>query len=312
VTVEEANYRFRSNDGAEIYVYKWRPEKPHRGIVHIVHGLAEHGARYQWTACTLASSGYIVYAHDHRGHGRTAGSPERCGNLAEHDGWNRAVADIALLLQAEKKENPGLPVTLLGHSMGSFMVQQMMYQHPELLDACALSGSRGKPDLHVYLARILGFCERKRLGPDAPSVFLHRFSLKEANKAFRPIRTDFDWLSRDTVRVDEFVRDPFCGWAGPSQLWIDLTYGLIQIARPENQRRIPANLPVYIFGGTRDPINAGCKGLKQLIEAYRRAGLTNIRYKFYREARHETLNEINRDEVAADLLAWLGTCGRLA
>ncbi len=307
-TLQAANFWFKSDDGVEIYVYKWVPEVPARGIVHIVHGLAEHAARYGRTAGRLTASGYVVYAHDLRGHGRTAGSPEKCGNL---DGWNRAVADIALLLQSERKAHPTLPMILLGHSMGSFMVQQMMYQNPELLDACALSGSRGKPDLHVYLARFLAFLEKVRIGADGRSTFMHDFSLKEANKGFRPVRTKFDWLSRDSARVDEYVGDPFCGWIGPVQLWIYLTQGLLQIARPENKKRIPADLPVYIFAGTRDPVSDGCKGLKGLIEAYRRAGLTNIRFKFYPEGRHEMLNEINRDEVHADLLEWLDTCLRL-
>ncbi len=304
MTADETSYRFKSDDGVEIHVCKWSPQIRARGVVHIVHGLAEHGARYGWTARRLTSSGFVVYAHDHRGHGRTAGSPEVCGNLAVRDGWNRAVNDIALLVDAEKKENPGLPIVLLGHSMGSFMVQQMMYQHPELLNACALSGSRGKADLRVYFIRYLAFLIKMVMG-DRRSLLLFNFSLREANRAFRPIRTNFDWLSRDTACVDEYVRDPFCGWVGPLQLWIDLTYGVIEIGQPENQKRIPAGLPVYIFAGSSDPISDGCKGLRRLIEAYRRAGLTNVRFRFYPEGRHETLNEINREEVVADLLAWL-------
>ncbi len=308
----QANDWFKSDDGARLYVYRWAADGPARGAIHIVHGLAEHGGRYAWTARKLASDGYLVFAHDHRGHGRTAGSPENCGNLAERDGWNRAVKDIALLLEAERRENPGIPMFLLGHSMGSFMVQQMMYEHPELLDGCALSGSRGKPDLLVYLLRFLASLERMRIGASGRSRFLHSLSLKAANRHFQPVRTRFDWLSRDPATVDAFIADPLCGWIGPSQLWLDLSYGIIRIARPENQRRIPPDLPVYIFAGTADPISDGCKGLRQLIEAYRRAGLTKVRFKFYPESRHETLNEINRDEVVAELLEWLHSCRDLA
>ncbi len=307
----ESGFRFKSDDGTELHVYRWMADAPARGIVHIVHGLSEHGARYARTGCNLASHGFHVYAHDHRGHGRTAGSRDKCGSFAERNGWNRAVADIALLLQAERNENPGLPTLLLGHSMGSFMAQQMMFEHPELLDACALSGSRGKPDGRVYLARLLAFLEKMRIGRRR-SKLLHKFSLKEANRSFQPVRTDFDWLSRDTAAVDEFVNDPLCGWPGEPQLWIDLTYGLIQIGRPENQRKVPSSLPVYIFAGTMDPVSDGCSGLRQLIEAYRRAGLTNVRFKFYPDGRHEMLNEINRDEVIDDLLAWLDSCGKRA
>ncbi len=307
MAASEASYRFESDDGTELQVYRWAFERAARGVVHIVHGLAEHSARYAWTAHKLVSSGYKVYAHDQRGHGRTAGTPQRCGNLAKRDGWNRAVKDIARLLEAEKRENPGVPVILLGHSMGSFMVQQAMYEFPDLLDGCALSGSRGKPDFLVYFLRLMSFLERVRIGTNGRSRLLHYLSLKAANREFQPIRTNFDWLSRDPARVDEFVNDPFCGWVGPSQLWLDLSYGIIRIARPGNQKRIPAELPVYIFAGTSDPVSDGCRGLEQLIEAYGRAGMTNVLHKFYPKARHETLNEINREEVVADLLRWLGT-----
>jgi alpha-beta hydrolase superfamily lysophospholipase len=270
-----------------------------------VHGLAEYGARYDGTARKLSGRGYLVFAHDQRGHGRTAGSPEKCGNLAERDGWNRAVKDISLLLETERMENPGLPVILLGHSMGSFMAQQMMYQHPRLLDGCVLSGSSGKPDLRVHMLRTLALLERLRIGTNGRSTLLRRLSLKTANKAFQPVRTRFDWLTRDPAEVDKFANDPFCGWPGPPQLWIDLTYGILEIARPSNQQRIPPDLPLYIFAGAKDPVSDECKGLEVLMQAYRRAGLTDIQYKIYPGGRHEMLNEINREEVVSDLIAWL-------
>jgi len=299
------NYFVESDDGKKIYVYKWIPEVPARAAIHIAHGLAEYGVRYDLTARALNARGYLVYAHDHRGHGRTAGSPEMCGSLARRDGWNRAVRDISVLLRAERVENPGLPMILLGHSMGSFMAQQMMYQHPDLMDACALSGPSGKPDMRAYFFRAMAFLERIRIGTNGNSTLLHRLSLKSANKAFEPVRTSFDWLSRDTAVVESYVADPYCGWIGPSQLWIDLTCGLLEPARPSNLKRIPRNLPVYIFAGTKDPVSHGGKRLEQLIGAYRRAGLTNVRLRLYRDGRHEMLNEVNRDEVIADLLAWL-------
>jgi alpha-beta hydrolase superfamily lysophospholipase len=99
--VRASNYYFTSDDGRPLYLYKWAPDGSPRAIVHVVHGLAEHGARYDWTARRLCARGYLVMAHDQRGHGRTAGSPESCGNLAERGGWNRAVQDIRLLLEAD-------------------------------------------------------------------------------------------------------------------------------------------------------------------------------------------------------------------
>jgi alpha-beta hydrolase superfamily lysophospholipase len=207
-------------------------------------------------------------------------------------------------------EYSGLPVILLGHSMGSFMAQQMMYEHPGLLHACALSGSTGRADLRVHMFRTLAYLERARIGTNGRSTLLRRLSLTTANRAFQPVRRPFDWLTRDTAEVDRFIDDPFCGWVGPPQLWIDLTYGILQISRPSNRQRIPATLPVYIFAGTSDPISDGCKGLQALIRAYRRTGLTDVRSRFYPGGRHEMLNEINREEVVSDLIEWLENVSR--
>ena len=308
--MEATNFIYTSDDATPLYGYQWAPGIAPRAMIHIVHGLAEYGARYDRTARLLAERGYLVFAHDHRGHGLTAAAPERCGMFAERDGWNRAVKDICLLVDSERKENPALPMIVLGHSMGSFMAQQMMYERPELLDACVLSGCNGKPDFRVTLLRAAARFERVRIGGQGRSTFLHRLSLNFANKAFQPARTKFDWLTRDTAEVDNFEGDPFCGWVGSSQLWLDLIYGTLEVARPANQKRIPADLPVYIFGGLNDPVSDCCRGVRHLIDAYRRAGLTEISHKFYPGGRHEMLNEINRDEVIEDLLFWLDAVSR--
>jgi alpha-beta hydrolase superfamily lysophospholipase len=190
------------------------------------------------------------------------------------------------------------------------MAQQMMYERPELLDACVLSGCNGKPGFRVTILRAAARFERMRIGGRARSDLLQNLSLNFANKAFRPTRTRFDWLTRDKAEVDRFDQDPLCGWTGTSQLWIDLTEGALVASSPANLKRIPANLPVYIFAGTMDPVSHGGKSLRPLIDAYRRAGLTDVRFKFYPDGRHEMLNEINRDEVMEDLMLWLDDVSR--
>lgn len=294
------------DDGTMLYRYRWTPlGGPPRAIVHISHGLAEHGGRYDRLGRFLAPRGFAVYAHDHRGHGLTAGRPEALGFFAERGGWARAVEDLRQLIVEEAALHPKAPVILLGHSMGSFMAQQIIEESGSLLAGCALSGSTGRPQRRVMALRILAYLERRRLGPRGRSRLLHRFSLNTANRQFQPVRTDFDWLSRDAGEVEKFVADPFCGFTGTTQLWIDLVEGAYSICRPEHQARIPKELPVYVFAGARDPVSQNTRGLVQLLGAYRRAGLSRVQHRFYAEGRHEMLNELNRDEVMADLLEWL-------
>jgi alpha-beta hydrolase superfamily lysophospholipase len=294
-----------SDDGTRLYRYEWFPKGAVRSAIHLTHGLGDHAGRYESLARDLTSAGHAVYAHDHRGHGRTAGRPECLGWFAPAGGWDRAVQDLVHLLHLERSAHPGLPLILFGHSMGSFMAQQVLYAYADLISGCVLSGSSGKPRPRVNLLRWLAWFERCRLGARGRSRLLHYFSLSTANKEFEPRRTDFDWLSRDPDQVDRYCADPYCGFVGTVQLWLDLLHGVRETNRPVNQAKIPPELPVYILAGTADPVSDGCAGLLQLVESYRRAGMKNVRWKFYEGGRHEMLNEINRDEVIADLLGWL-------
>lgn len=307
--MKSSTFSFAAADGVDIHTFKWSPDdganRPVRGVVQIAHGLAEHAARYERLAQTLTDAGFVVYANDHRGHGRTAKSDDDVGFFAAQDGWSRVLGDIHQLNGIARKENPGVPVVVMGHSMGSFFLQHLLFAHPEDADAAVLSGTSGKPPaiakIGIYIARL----ERKRVGAKGKSGLLHEMGFGAFNKGFKPARTALDWLSRDNDEVDKYVNDKRCGFVSTTQLWIDLLGGLDIIAKRENQARVRKDVPLYIFSGTRDPVGDFTNGPRQLMAAYRAVGITNIEHKFYADARHETLNEINRDEVVKDLLAFL-------
>ena len=298
-------FTFKVEDTKEIFVYRWLPDEgaAKKGVVHIAHGMAEHAARYARLAEALVAAGYAVYANDHRGHGKTAG-PDELGFLGA-GGFRRAVQDLEQLIVLEKSESPGLPVFLFGHSMGSFLVQAFMIDAGTAIRGAVLSGSSGKPNLLASAGRLVARIERLRLGPRGKSRLLTSLSFDAFNKAFKPNRTGFDWLSRDEAEVDKYIADPLCGFPVSTQLWVDLLDATADLARPERQASVPRDLPVYIFAGSEDPVGEKTTSLDQLIGAYRQAGVKDVTHKFYPGARHEAVNETNRDEVTRDLVTWL-------
>ena len=191
--MDETTFTYRSADGTEIAAYRWRGDEPPRAIVQIAHGMGEHAARYRRLAEALTRAGYVVYANDHRGHGRTAGSPDRHGDLGDA-GWDGLVADVGTLGALARSENPGLPLVLLGHSMGSFAAQFHLLDHSDEVDAAVLSGTTA---IDVIAAGI---------DPDEP------VDLSVFNAPFEPARTEFEWLSRDPDEVDKYIDDPACGF----------------------------------------------------------------------------------------------------
>jgi alpha-beta hydrolase superfamily lysophospholipase len=289
-------------DSVSLFTYCWLPDGAPRAVIQIVHGLAEHAGRYARLAAALSNRGYAVYANDLRGHGRTAKTAADLGFFAEHDGWIKCVGDLWQLNRQIAARHPGLPIVLLGHSMGSFLTQQLIIERGEGLAGAVLSGSNGRRPVLAAIALRLARLERLRLGSRGRSALLHGAFFASFNRPFRPARTLFDWLSRDPVEVDKYIADPLCGFGSTTQLYVDLLVALGEIATPARQIQIPKRLPIYIFNGGRDPV---ATNIGRLVAAYQAAGLKNVTYRAYPDGRHESLNEINRDQVTRDLITWL-------
>lgn len=301
----KGDFTFNDGEGIEIFVYKWSPEKGSiKGVVQISHGMAETAARYERFAEALTNDGYIVYANDHRGHGRTAKDVENVGYLGE-DGFNWMIRDMKQLNDIIKSENPSLPVFLFGHSMGSFLSQMYISLYGDTLKGVILSGTSGKQGLLLDIGIKMAEGEVKKLGAMAKSPKLNKLSFGSYNNKFKPNRTAFDWLSRDIKEVDKYVKNPFCGGIFSAGFFRDFLRGLKEIHRTENMVKIPKGLPIYIFSGEMDPVGNSCKTLYPLIRAYKKLGIIDVDYKFYMGGRHEMLNEINRDEVTNDAIRWL-------
>jgi alpha-beta hydrolase superfamily lysophospholipase len=294
-----------AGDGRKILIDRWWPDNDAKAkaIVQILHGLGEHPARYERFARVCNHRGYTVYAHNHRGHGENCPESE-LGHFADADGWNRVISDVLVVQQEIRSHHEDAPLVILGHSMGSYVAQAFLMQHPQTADALILSGSSLPPRRQLVPGHLVARLIAWRQGRRPKSALLNRLGFGEFNKRFQPNRTAFDWLCRDEAEVDRYVADPLCGVDSSNGLWADLTGALLQVRKRSSLQRIPATLPVLITGGEMDPVG-GKVGMSRLAEAYRRSGHSNVTLKTYPDGRHEMLNEINRDEFTADLLTWI-------
>lgn len=290
-------------DQQKLFFYQWLPDAAKiRGWVLISHGMAEHAGRYAWLAEQLNRDGFAVAALDQRGHGQSI--TDQSGHFADLDGWRKVTSDIAALRAHLGEQTANQPVFLLGHSMGSYIVQSHLLADGEGLAGVVLSGSNAHPPLLSRFGIAAAGIEGRLRGWASPAPTLGKLSFGQFNRSFQPNRTEFDWLSRDPAQVDAYIDDPLCGFECTSRLWHDLFGGLLQIADPTRLARIPTDLPMHIIGGTADPVSAG-NGLPKLQQRLIDAGLTTVSLQLYDDARHELFNETNRAQVAQDLLAWL-------
>lgn len=294
-------------DGIELHTYRWLPsgrDRKLRAIVQISHGMAEHAGRYERFARALTKAGYGVYANDHRGHGHTA-SGEDHGYLADRGGFDLLVEDMGAVTRAIRAEYPDLPIILFGHSMGSLLARLYAARHVAPIDALILSGTAGDPGPLGLVGRGLAAVQGRIQGKRHISGLLDTLVFGQYNSAFKPARTESDWLSRDEAEVDAYVADPLCGNVFTAGFYQDLLGGVAEVVKPETAASVHNDLPILLFGGDQDPVGDNGKGVVATADQYRTGGSTDLTCKLYPEGRHEMLNEINRDDVMADIVHWL-------
>jgi alpha-beta hydrolase superfamily lysophospholipase len=302
--LQDTTFSFRDPEGYEIFVYRWGPPEgvSPKAVVQIEHGAAEHALRYERFARMLNQNGYIVYADDHRGHGKTAGTMDKAG-ICGSDGWDWMVKDTKQLTDIIKENHPGLPVFLFGHSMGSFMAQQYIQNWGKELAGAILCGSTGISLVDSSMVQLAAQAAHGEAANQPSELFAGLFA--SVNTPFEPVKTPFDWLSRDEAEVQKYMDDPWCGFMFTNGMTYEFIKGMVNLFNPANEARIPKTLPVFVISGEMDPVGAN-DGLMTLVKRYKDdLELTDISHRIYPGARHEILNETNRDEVHSDIVNWL-------
>ncbi|WP_237981404.1 alpha/beta hydrolase [Bacillus thuringiensis] len=291
-------------DGSEIYLRKWLPEGEPKGIIQIAHGMTEHAGVYTDFIAALLEAGYGVYAHDHKGHGKTVKREEDYGHFEPNVGWSKAVSDVIFVSETIRKEQT-CPLFLLGHSMGSFLSRRAVQLKGELYDGFLISGTGGNPGILGSIGHKVATIEMKLRGEKTKSPMLNFLSFGNFNSHFKPNRTKFDWLSSDNNQVDKYIADPLCGFICTTSFYRELFSGVLEVNKLEAFKKTPKNLPIHIFSGDRDPVGDMGKGVKEVYENYKKCDVKDVTLRLYENGRHEMFHEVNRDEVFQDLILWL-------
>ncbi|WP_370153059.1 MULTISPECIES: alpha/beta fold hydrolase [Pseudomonadota] len=291
--------------GHRTHVHAWLPASTPRAAVQIVHGMAEHGARYARLGAALAAQGFAVYAPDLPGHGRSVREAAELGHVADRDGWRMSLSAVNAVRGEIERRHAGLPIVMIGHSRGSFLLQHYLFEHGNGLAGAVFSAGTATMGPLRAVGLALMRTEARLLGADHRSALAEALTFKDFNRRFRPARTDFDWLSRDTAEVDAYVRDPLCGFRCSAAMWIELLEAGGRLAEASRLARIPKSLPVLLLNGAADPACRFAAGAQALATLYRQAGLTDVSQHLYADGRHELFNDVCRDQVTDDLIAWL-------
>lgn len=293
---------FDSCGEGKIHYFKWEPEGQPKGVVQIIHGMAEMAERYDAFARYLNSQGYVVAAEDHMGHGQSVESVP----CYFKGGWMNVVRDCMSLTDLMKQEYPELPMVILGHSMGSFLLRTILCKYPDIpVEGAIVVGTGWHTMAELRIAAAVTDAVVKKNGEKYHSTLLDKLYTGNYNQKVEHKKTEFDWLCRDQAVVDAYVDHPSCGAPITAGMYRDINFGVRLVENPENLKNMKPERPVLFLAGKMDPVGSYGKGVMKTVEAFREAGVRDVQVRIYPLDRHEILNEINKEEVWGHVAQWL-------
>lgn len=304
--IEEEQGYFRSSSGnADIKYYIYKPRKNCiKGIIQIAHGMCQYMLRYKDCVTYFVLKGFIVCGHDHLGHGGSVKSIQSLGYIAKEEGYVYLVKDMYSLTCSMKEKYTDLSYFILGHSMGSLMARSYITHYREAIDGVILTGTVAKNPLinvGIGIARI----EKYFLGGRHRSKFLEVLAFGRYYSHCEDKQTHFEWMSRNRDMIKAYLEDPYCHFVFTTSGFEDLFQLLKRVSGTEWAKKVPADLPIILLSGMRDPVGNYGKGVKKIAMLLKQTNHQQVKLKLYTKARHELLAELNREEVYNDIYKWL-------
>jgi alpha-beta hydrolase superfamily lysophospholipase len=306
--MSKKNFKIPSRDGVhKLNVILWEPddESQIKGVVQISHGMIEMIERYDDFARFLNKNGYAVIGNDHLGHGLTAGNNSDLGYFCPEKMSATVVSDLHRVTKYAKEKFKNKPIFLFGHSMGSFMARRYMMTYTDELNGVILCGTGSQSSLILTSGKIVAIIEKLFFGDRFRSGFLKYNTFMTYQAKIKNPRTKNDWLTRDEKIVDLYNANKFCTFNFTVNGYMTLFEVISYIQNKNNIKKISSELPIFMISGDKDPVGNYGKSVKKIYSQYKKSGIKDISLKLYHDDRHELLNELDKDDVYADVLSWI-------
>lgn len=294
-------FYFPSHDGlTQIHALEWIPEGEIKAALQITHGMVEHIERYDDFAKYMATNGIYVTGHSHLGHGKSITGPENIGFFAAPNGNECVIEDMHRLRKLTQEKYPHVPYFMLGHSMGSFLLRQYLGIYSEGLSGAVIMGSADQQDGAVKAGKMICKLLGAVRGWKYRSNLVNGIVMGSLEKPYGK-----GWLSQNEENVRIYGEDPLCGFVFTLNAFYHMFDGMCKMNAQEKAGNIPKELPMFFVAGSDDPVGDRGKGVETVYHRYQEKGAKNVEMKLYEGDRHEILNELDKENVYGDILAWM-------
>ena len=306
--MQKKEFKFLSKDvRTQIHAVKWLPDDgSYKAILQITHGMVEFIERYEAFAQFMTENGYMVTGHDHLGHGQSVLSEKELGYFTDECQSDVLIEDMHKLRTLIQQENAGVPYFMFAHSMGSYMLRKYLTIYNDNLRGAIICGTGYIPEnttaLGLKIVDMLG----KLRGWHHVSRMVEKLSFGKSYRQFDMTgrHPENSWLTRDKEIVSWYYSNPLCTFPFTLSGYRGLMEAVQYDCRQENVDKIPNKLPVFIISGSDDPVGDMGAGVKKVYDMIKASGNQDVTYKLYDGYRHEILNEIGKEQVYRDILAW--------
>lgn len=297
-------FQVQGKGGVTLQGVRTLPKKSPKAILQIFHGMGEHKNRYIPFMEFMSANGYACYAHDHRKHGESITIEEGYGLFEPDDRWDDVLDDCYLVTRKILKDYPGTKIIILGHSMGSIIARGFIARNSLIPHASIIMGTLPPfTSRKAFAPRLLAGVINVFSGKHKRSNFLAQTLNKPLLKGIENPNTDFDWISKDEEIVKQYDEDPLCGYAYTARFYSEFFRAIVAVNKSELILRTKDN-PILFISGDQDPVGENGEGVKEIYNKYSGHGFTQLDLQIVEGARHEVLNEINREETYQYLLKW--------
>lgn len=288
-----------------IHMVMWEPDDEVLGVVNIVHGVTEHIMRYENFAQFLTNHGIAVVGIDLLGHGLSTNNGTKKMYFGGVGSWNYVLEDIEKCLINSKEMYSGVPCTMLGFSLGSFLARTYLINRPGIVDGAILVGTGYNSPLEISLARSVVKSETKKYGDANATDKIRDLTFGTYNKKFKPNRTEYDWLCSSNEMLDQYISDPLRGGVMSVGLFREMLYGIEYTGDRKNIKRMHTGKPILLLSGSKDPVGAFGNGVNKVYKEFQRVGISDVTMRLYEGLRHDILHEDSRDVIYDDILNWM-------